>query len=292
MGSLLLLSALFGAYLLGTDQSLWKLAISHAYGLLIIVAIDVAIGVLNLLSFRQVYLPSIAWAFLTILLQAGDILTAPQFKMTPTYFASYLFGLWAFDALLSAQVIIAILGLLGRSYLKYQAKKRVTYFDMGISHSRRDFIQIMGSIGALIAIAGILGAVDAFGSNQASTPASGSSMTTTSNLPAGAIANVNELQPLSPVYFDYPSGYPNVLFKKADGSVTALTLVCTHVCCEVNFDPSSQRFYCPCHGSIFDSSGNVLQGPAVIPLPSIQVRIDELGSIFPTGVKGSSPCGN
>lgn len=290
MGVVLMLSAFFGAYLLATDQSLWKLAVSHAYGLLIIVAIDVLIGALNLFSIRKVYLPSIAWAILTIFLQLGDIFTAPQYKMTPAYFASYLLRLWAFDSLLVAQVVIVILGLFGRSYLKYQAKKQLTYFDMGIRNSRRDFLQIMGSIGILIAIAGIFGAVEALGPSQNSAPASSTTSNTISNLPSGAIANVNQLQVLSPVYFEYPAGYPNVLFKKSDGMVAALSMLCTHVCCECNYDPGSEKLYCPCHGSVFDDSGKVLQGPATGPLPSIQIRIDEFGNVFPTRVNGSGPC--
>ena len=290
MGVVFALSAAVGAYLLATDGSLWRLAVSHAYGLVLICIVDVLLASLNFLSVRKIYLPSVVWGFLTILLQLGDILTAPQYKMTMAYFASYLFGLWAFDTLLALQVVIAVIGLLGRSYLKYQAKKRLTYFDMGISKSRRDFIQIMGSIGVLIAIAGIFGAIEALSPNQPTTPTQ-SGTTTTSNLPAGAIANMNQLAPLSPVYFDYPSsGYPNVLFKKSDGTVSALSMLCTHVCCTVNFDPGSKELFCPCHGSIFNDSGSVLRGPAPGALPSVNLRIDEYGNIFPTGINGSSPC--
>lgn len=290
MGLSFVASAAFGAYLLATDGSLWKLAISHAYGLVLICVLDVLLAGLNFLSVRRIYLASVVWAFLTILLQLGDILTAPQYKMTPEYFASYLFGLWAFDALLVAQGVIAVVGLFGRSYLKYRAKKKLTYFDMGMSKSRRDFIQIMGSIGVLIAIAGIFGAIEAFGPTPPKSTQS-ESTTTTSNLPSGAIANVNEIQPLSPVYFDYPSaGFQNVLFKKSDGTVAALSMLCTHVCCTVNFDPGSKELFCPCHGSVFNESGAVLGGPAPSALPSIELRIDEFGNIFPTGVKGSSPC--
>ena len=94
----------------------------------------------------------------------------------------------------------------------------------------------------------------------------------------------------SPVYFEYPSGYPNVLFKRSDGSLAAYSLLCTHVCCEVTYESSSNVFYCPCHGSEFDSSGRVIRGPAGSPLPSITLTVDGSGNVFPSGVSGYSPC--
>jgi Rieske Fe-S protein len=289
IGIVFFLSAFFGIYLLATDGSLWHLAVSHAYGLVVICSIDIIFGFLNMASVRQIYIPNVAWAVLTVVLQIGDILTAPQYNMTPSYFAGYLFGLWAFDLLLAAQVAISGIGLLGRSYLKYQAKKQRTYFDMGVRNSRRDFLQIMGSIGALIAIAGVFSAIEVLSPAQSGSQNQGGMTTTaTSNLPAGAIANAKTFQ--SPLSFEYPTGYPNILLKKADGTVSAVSTLCTHVCCQCSFDPSNNQLFCPCHGSIFDEAGNVLRGPATLPLPSVSLKIDEFGNIFPTGVSGSSPC--
>src|SRR5271169_1824498 len=58
IGVAFLLSSVAGVYLLATDGSLWHLAVSHAYGLIVIVAIDAVLGVMNLLSKRSVYIPS------------------------------------------------------------------------------------------------------------------------------------------------------------------------------------------------------------------------------------------
>ena len=96
------MSAAAGVYLLATDGSLWILAVSHAVGLVIIVVLDVLLGVMNLIGSKRVYLASLAAASLGIVLQLGDIATAPQYNMTIAYFASYLFGLAAFDILLVA----------------------------------------------------------------------------------------------------------------------------------------------------------------------------------------------
>lgn len=113
IGYVMLLSAATGVYLLATDHSLWILAVSHAVGLALIVVLDVSLGVLNLLGSRRVYLASLAAAVLAIVLQLGDITTAPQYGMSMAYFAYYLFGLVAFDALLLLQGVVIILGILG-----------------------------------------------------------------------------------------------------------------------------------------------------------------------------------
>jgi len=42
----------------------------------------------------------------------------------------------------------------------------------------------------------------------------------------------------------------------------ALSARCTHLGCSLNYDPVSQKFRCPCHGSVFDVSGKWLSGPA------------------------------
>ncbi len=44
-----------------------------------------------------------------------------------------------------------------------------------------------------------------------------------------------------------------------------LTAVCTHQTCVIS-NVSGQTFVCPCHGSEFNTSGQVTQGPAVASL--------------------------
>jgi Rieske Fe-S protein len=52
------------------------------------------------------------------------------------------------------------------------------------------------------------------------------------------------------------------------GAYRAMTSVCTHSACDRNWTFTNSRFTCTCHGSEFDTSGNVLQGPANQPLRS------------------------
>lgn len=59
----------------------------------------------------------------------------------------------------------------------------------------------------------------------------------------------------------------------------AISAVCTHLRCTINpfVDPDDRypvRYArCPCHGSVFDINGNVLDGPAPRPLDFFAVRL-------------------
>lgn len=44
------------------------------------------------------------------------------------------------------------------------------------------------------------------------------------------------------------------------GGVVALSLACTHLGCTLNVTPD--ELVCPCHGSRFDHTGRVIEGPA------------------------------
>ncbi len=54
-----------------------------------------------------------------------------------------------------------------------------------------------------------------------------------------------------------------------DEGLYALSSVCTHLGC--NIRSSGDHFECPCHGSMFDLSGTVLQGPAISALRHVEL---------------------
>jgi cytochrome b6-f complex iron-sulfur subunit len=287
VGILLFLSAGVGIFLLATDRSLWLLAVSHAVGLIIIVMIDVILGFLSFVEWKRAYLPSIAAALLGFVLQLGDIFTAPQYGLTIGYFANYLFGLWAFDLLLLLQVAIMLVGVVGRPYAVSLARRK-TRRGRELDLTRRSFLKSLAGLASAIGIGVLVSSIKL----PAGTNSTSQSTTTTAQTgtAAGSIANVNNLKANTPLQFEYPAGYPNVLVKKADGTLTALSLLCTHVCCVCSYDAASNMVYCPCHGSVFDSNGNVIQGPASSPLPKVELRVDAAGNVFPTGISNPGPC--
>lgn len=46
----------------------------------------------------------------------------------------------------------------------------------------------------------------------------------------------------------------------------ALSSLCTHQGCQVSYDHGSNNLPCPCHGSVFSTTGSVVEGPANSPL--------------------------
>lgn len=57
-------------------------------------------------------------------------------------------------------------------------------------------------------------------------------------------------------------------------SLFALSPVCTHLGCFVNFDRQKNEFLCPCHGGRYDVNGNVIAGPPKEPLRRLPVKIE------------------
>jgi Rieske Fe-S protein len=63
------------------------------------------------------------------------------------------------------------------------------------------------------------------------------------------------------------------------GKVTTFLAVCTHEGCPLGWNPQQHLIRCPCHGSAFDTAGRVVNGPARLPLTSLQT-IAERGEVL------------
>jgi glycine/D-amino acid oxidase-like deaminating enzyme/nitrite reductase/ring-hydroxylating ferredoxin subunit len=59
------------------------------------------------------------------------------------------------------------------------------------------------------------------------------------------------------------------VYRDAEGSVTACSAICTHMGCVVRWNQAEQTWDCPCHGSRFNTQGNVMAGPAETALKRI-----------------------
>ena len=57
-----------------------------------------------------------------------------------------------------------------------------------------------------------------------------------------------------------------MVVRTSDTEVIAISAICTHSGCENLYTSSSMTFDCPCHGSKFSITGEVINGPARRPL--------------------------
>ena len=62
-------------------------------------------------------------------------------------------------------------------------------------------------------------------------------------------------------------------YRHEDGRVTLVSHVCTHMGCHVNWNDAERTWDCPCHGSRFTPTGEVLAGPAEKPLEDLTAKV-------------------
>jgi glycine/D-amino acid oxidase-like deaminating enzyme/nitrite reductase/ring-hydroxylating ferredoxin subunit len=56
-------------------------------------------------------------------------------------------------------------------------------------------------------------------------------------------------------------------YRDVTGEVTLRSAICTHMGCIVTWNAAERTWDCPCHGSRFTTTGDVISGPAEAPLP-------------------------
>jgi nucleotide-binding universal stress UspA family protein/nitrite reductase/ring-hydroxylating ferredoxin subunit len=52
------------------------------------------------------------------------------------------------------------------------------------------------------------------------------------------------------------------VYRDGSGAITALSAKCTHMGCTVKWNPAAKTWDCPCHGSRYAPTGEVVNGPA------------------------------
>jgi cytochrome b6-f complex iron-sulfur subunit len=63
------------------------------------------------------------------------------------------------------------------------------------------------------------------------------------------------------------------------GALYAIEANCTHLGCTPEWFADENIFKCPCHGTNFSMEGDVLAGPAPLPLFRVSIRLDTQGFI-------------
>ncbi|HEX8750162.1 MAG TPA: ubiquinol-cytochrome c reductase iron-sulfur subunit [Nitrospira sp.] len=116
------------------------------------------------------------------------------------------------------------------------------------------------------------------------------------------VAGVDKLPAGQPVQLEYVAtikdGYLETKTQKAlwavkqpDGQVTVFSPMCTHLGCGYHWDATDQKFKCPCHGSVYDVTGQVLAGPAPRRLDALPSKVEQgrllvMYKEFKSGVAG------
>ena len=59
-------------------------------------------------------------------------------------------------------------------------------------------------------------------------------------------------------------------YRDPSGAVTMRSAVCTHMGCVVGWNTAEKTWDCPCHGSRFKATGQVISGPAQSPLAKVE----------------------
>jgi cytochrome b6-f complex iron-sulfur subunit len=127
---------------------------------------------------------------------------------------------------------------------------------------RKDFIEKVGMSGAAILVMGCFGACS-------KSSGTGTTAPTNPNKPVDFTINIsnapyNVLQNNGGFYVDTANSV--IIAKTSSGMLIAVSSLCTHQAVTLEYQNNNNRFYCSGHGSNFNTSGTVLNGPATTAL--------------------------
>jgi len=86
-------------------------------------------------------------------------------------------------------------------------------------------------------------------------------------------AKVGDLKANSGKIFRFGSR-PGLLVRTADGEYRAMSAVCTHLNCTVQYRSDVREVWCACHNGFYDLNGRNVAGPPPRPLESYVVHIN------------------
>jgi cytochrome b6-f complex iron-sulfur subunit len=134
--------------------------------------------------------------------------------------------------------------------------------------TRRSFLRnaVLGSVG-VVALQAVGGFVYFFWPNR--TGAFGGDIAVPANVvpPAGGAPFRNQ------------AGRFYIINNDPDGAL-AIYWKCPHLGCTVPWNTASDEFHCPCHGSVFDRFGVLIQGPAPRPMDLMPITVQPDGTII------------
>ena len=78
-------------------------------------------------------------------------------------------------------------------------------------------------------------------------------------------------------------GIDGYLFNEG-GHYRAVSAICTHMGCHIDWGQADERFHCLCHAAQFHADGTVAAGVSPVPLPVISLR-EEAGNVYAWGTQ-------
>lgn len=99
------------------------------------------------------------------------------------------------------------------------------------------------------------------------------------------VGDINDLSSKEPKQLEHVTtikdGYIETKARKSvwavkvpNGEITVFSPLCPHLGCGYRWDGGEQKFKCPCHGSVYSITGEVLAGPAPRPLDTLPAKIE------------------
>jgi len=129
--------------------------------------------------------------------------------------------------------------------------------------ARRRFMQVLMGGGLLASAVSFLYPVLRYLVPPAATDLGGDSV---------VAAKANELKANSGKIFRFGSR-PGLLIRTADGEYRAMSAVCTHLNCTVQYRSDLRQVWCACHNGFYDLNGRNVAGPPPRPLTAYDVHV-------------------
>jgi cytochrome b6-f complex iron-sulfur subunit len=128
--------------------------------------------------------------------------------------------------------------------------------------TRREFLQRLLAALGLTALASFFYPLVKYFSPPAEEPGARRLVLSKKDIPSGEAKNI--------VF----NNTPGVLINRPDKGFIALSRVCTHLGCLVDYQKDKNRFLCPCHAGTYDLSGSVISGPPPKPLQKFPLKVE------------------
>lgn len=85
-------------------------------------------------------------------------------------------------------------------------------------------------------------------------------------------AKADELKANTAKIFKFGSK-PGLLVRTSEGEFRAVSAVCTHLSCTVQYKPETHQVWCACHNGLYGLDGRNISGPPPRPLEAYDVHV-------------------